>query len=293
MVERKRLGKGLGALIPEAVEDSDETNEIALDIIKPNPFQPRKNFSDEKIEELAKSIQEHGIIQAVVVTPDDTGKGYFLVTGERRCRAAKKIGLTKVPAVIKRVQEKTMLELALIENLQREDLNPVEEASAYRRLMQELGYTQDELAKRLGRSRPSIANSTRLLGLPEDILELLKNNELTPGQARPLLSLADKEIQCETAAQIKEKGLSAREAERLVSAINRGTKTRRDEDSNGKGLSRNQDPLQAELQLQIQRKLGTKVRIKPGKDGGTIEIFYYGDEDLERLISKLLPGGIQ
>ncbi len=293
MVERKRLGKGLGALIPEAVDDAAETNEIALDIIRPNPFQPRKNFSDEKIEELAKSIQEHGVIQAVVVTPDGTGNGYFLVTGERRCRAAKKIGWAKIPAVIKKVQEKTMLEIALIENLQREDLNPVEEASAYRRLMQEHGYTQEELAKRLGRSRPSIANSIRLLGLPDDILELLKKNELNPGQARPLLSLADKAIQCEAAKQIKEKGLSAREAEHLASNINRGTKKRRNEDNNGKRLDRNQDPMQAELQLQIQRKLGTKVRIKQGKEGGTIEIFYYGDEDLERLVSKLLPGGIQ
>ncbi len=289
MSEKKRLGKGLGALIPEVMEGTVETNEISLERIKPNPYQPRSEFNDDKLEELAASIKEHGVLQAVVVSPDDEGDGYTLVVGERRCRAARLAGLTAVPAVVKPVDRKTMLEVALIENLQREDLNPVEEAKAYRKLMQEYNYTQDELAQRIGRSRPSIANSVRLLSLPETILELLSKHELTPGQVRPLLSINDAYKQQLAAKQIMQEGLSAREAEKLASKMaDRGeNKKEVDRDQNAKP-----DPLQAEIQLQLQRCLGTKVRIRPGKNGGTIEVFYYGEEDLERLLSKLLPEGI-
>ncbi len=289
MTEKRRLGKGLGALIPEVADDNAVTNEISLDLIKPNPYQPRRDFDDEKLKELAASIKEHGVLQAVVVSPDNEGKYYTLVAGERRCRAAKQAGLKTVPAVVKPVDRKTLLEVALIENLQREDLNPVDEAMAYKRLMQEYNYTQEELAHRLGRSRPSIANSVRLLGLPDSILDLLARNELTPGQVRPLLAIDDPAKREETATLIVKEGLSAREAEKLVSKLN-ASKVKKKE---GAGKKEAQpDPLQAELQLQIQRALGTKVKIKPGKSGGSIEIFYYGDDDLERVVSKLLPGGI-
>jgi len=289
MTEKKRLGRGLGALIPEVVDDNADTNEISLDRIKPNPYQPRRYFDDEKLKELAASIKEHGILQAVVVSPDDGGKNYTLVAGERRCRAAKQVGLKTVPAIVKSVDRKTMLEVALIENLQREDLNPVDEAMAYRRLMQEYNYTQEELARRLGRSRPSIANSVRLLGLPDSILDLLAKNEMTPGQVRPLLAIDDPSEREETAALIVKGGLSAREAEQLVSKMNarKGKKKER-----AQGTEEQSDPLQTELQLQIQRALGTKVKIKPGKSGGSIEIFYYSEDDLERVVAKLLPGGI-
>lgn len=289
MTEKKRLGRGLGALIPEVADENADTNEISLDRIKPNPYQPRRDFDDEKLKELAASIKEHGILQAVVVSPDDDGKNYTLVAGERRCRAAKQVGLKTVPAIVKPVDRKTMLEVALIENLQREDLNPVDEAMAYRRLMQEYSYTQEELARRLGRSRPSIANSVRLLGLPDSILELLAKNEMTPGQVRPLLAIDEPSKREETATLIVKGGLSAREAEQLVSKMNE-RKGKKKEGAQGK--EEQSDPLQTELQLQIQRALGTKVKIKPGKSGGSIEIFYYSEDDLERVVAKLLPGGI-
>lgn len=289
MTEKKRLGRGLGALIPEVMDDSAETNEISLDRIKPNPYQPRRDFDDEKLKELAASIKEHGVLQAVVVSPDDDGKGFTLVAGERRCRAAKEAGLKTIPAVIKPVDKNTMLEVALIENLQREDLNPVDEALAYKRLMREYNYTQEELARRLGRSRPSIANSVRLLGLSEHILEKLAKNEMTPGQVRPLLAIDDHKKQEEAATLIVKNGLSAREAERLVSKFNSSKNKGKEEGSEKEAQP---DPMQAELQLQMQRALGTKVKIKPGKSGGSIEIFYYGEEDLERVVSKLLPEGI-
>ncbi len=290
MTEKKRLGRGLGALIPEAMDDTAETNEIFLDRIKPNPFQPRRDFDDDRLKELAASIKEHGVLQAVVVSPDEEGKDYTLVAGERRCRAARQAGLKTVPAVIKTVDRKTMLEVALIENLQREDLNPVDEAMAYKRLMHEYNYTQEELARRLGRSRPSIANCVRLLGLPDNVLDLLARNEMTPGQARPLLAIDDHQKQVEAANLIAREGYSAREAERLVSKLSKSKEVKKK--GEGPGQDSPPDPLQSELQLQIQRVLGTKVKIKPGKNGGTIEIHYYSEEDLERVVSKLLPDGI-
>lgn len=286
MSEKRRLGKGLGALIPDALASSEESSEIALDIIKPNPYQPRRIFNEEKLEELAASIREHGIIQAVVVTPSGEGSGYYLVAGERRCRAAQLAGLKSVPAVVKPIDNKTMLEIALIENLQREDLNPVEEAYAYRRLMQEYNYTQDELARRIGRSRPSIANSMRLLALPEEVLKALELGEITAGQVRPLLSLGSPELQREAALKIIKDGLSARDVEKLTSRSSEKKQGERED------REASQDPLHVELQQQIQRNLGTKVKLRQGKNGGTIEIYYYSDEDLERLISKLLPEGL-
>jgi ParB family transcriptional regulator, chromosome partitioning protein len=286
MSEKRRLGKGLGALIPEVMVGTAETNEIPLDQIKPNPFQPRQSFNEERLQELAFSIKKHGILQAVVLSP--TGEGsYYLVAGERRCRAARIAGLNSVPAVVKSFDRKTMLEIALIENLQREDLNPVEEAQAYKRLMQEYNYTQEELARRIGRSRPSIANSIRLLSLPEKILELLVSGEITAGQVRPLLVISDPVQQQAVASQIVKEGLSAREAERIAAKLSLQAGGNKDENR-----AVIQDPLHVELQNQIQRSLGTKVRFKQGKNGGTIEIFYYSDEDLERLVAKLLPEGI-
>lgn len=287
MSEKRRLGKGLGALIPDSVSTSAETTEIKLEKIKPNPFQPRRTFDDEKLSELAESIKEHGVIQAVVITPSGTEDQYLLVAGERRCRAARIAGLTSVPAVVKSFDKSTMLEIALIENLQREDLNPVEEARAYKKLMQDYNYTQEELSKRIGRSRPSIANSLRLLALPEKILNALIVGELTPGQVRPLLSINDQEAQMVFAEKIIKDKLSAREAERIIT--NEGNeKTTNKKQKEEKAL----DPEGEELQLQMQRNLGTKVKLKQGKNGGTIEIYYYSEDDLERLIEKLIPEGL-
>lgn len=286
MSEKRRLGKGLGALIPEAMSGEAEINEIALDQIEPNPYQPRQTFDQEKLQELASSIEEHGVIQAVVVSPADKAGKYYLIAGERRCRAAKMAGLKTIPAAVKPLKQKEMLEIALIENLQRENLNPVEEAAAFKKLMEEFQYTQEELARRLGKGRPTIANSIRLLSLPEKVLDLLRNGAMTAGQARPLLGITDPEQQNKLASLIVKKGLSAREAEKLKVRVNEASIK---EDSITRNASL--DPLLEDLQAQIQRGLGTKVRFKRGKSGGTIEIYYYSEDDLERLIAKLLPGG--
>ncbi len=287
MNEKRRLGRGLGALIPDALATSAETSEIRLERIQPNPFQPRRTFDDEKLKELAASIKEHGILQAVVVSPSGEDDKYILVAGERRCRAARLAGLETVPAVVKAFDKNSMLEIALIENIQREDLNPVEEARAYKKLISDYSYTQEELARRIGRSRPSIANSMRLLSLSETVLNSLSIGELTPGQVRPLLAINDPDRQQAVAKQIIEEGLSAREAEKMVSKINAGKK-----DAHKSAENPVDDPLSTELQLQIQRALGTKVKLKKGKSGGTIEIYYYSEDDLERLVARLLPEGV-
>ncbi len=289
MSDKRRLGKGLGALIPDAFDtDSDlENSEIALEKIRPNPYQPRENFDQEKLEELALSIREHGVLQAIVVCPTGSDDDYYLVAGERRCRAAKIAGLKSIPAIVRSYDNKAMLEIALIENLQREDLNPVEEAAAYRQLMKDYNYTQEDLAQRLGKSRPAIANSVRLLSLSKKILDLIARGKLTAGQARPLLAISDHLKQEEFAQRIVEEGLTARDAEKLSEQT--GKKSRKSLENKRETA---EDPLTSELQLQIQRRLGTKVRIKPAKSGGTIEIHYYGEEDLERLIAKLLPEGL-
>lgn len=284
MSEKRRLGKGLGALIPDVLSTAEESSEIELSLIKPNPYQPRRDFDEEKLKELASSIKNHGILQAVVVTRDVNEEGYYLVAGERRCRAAKIAGLSSVPAVVKEIDKNTMLEIALIENLQREDLNPVEEAQAYQRLMKDYGYKQEELASRVGKSRSAIANSIRLLALPDKVLGYLTKGDMSAGQARPLLALDTEDLQLEAAIKIVKEGLTARDVERLANE----TKMSKRNIAEPKPL----DPLRQEILLQMQRELGTKVKFKEGKNGGTIEIYYYSEEDLERLVSMLLPKGI-
>jgi len=282
--DKRRLGKGLGALIPDVLSSAEDSREIDLNMIKPNPYQPRREFDEEKLKELAYSIKNYGILQAVILTKAVNEDGYYLVAGERRCRAAKIAGLLSVPAVVKDIDKNTMLEIALIENLQREDLNPVEEAQAYRRLMKDYGYKQEELASQIGKSRSAIANSIRLLSLPDKVLGYLAQGDMSAGQARPLLALDSEDLQLEAAIKILKEGLTARDVEKLANE----TKKSKKDTSGAKSL----DPMQQELELQMQRELGTKVRLKEGKSGGTIEIYYYSEEDLERLISKLLPRGI-
>ena len=283
MSEKRRLGRGLGALIEEALAGTAEVTEIPLKEIKPNPFQPRVNFDSAKMEELMNSIREHGVVQAVVVSPAPEG-GYYVVAGERRCRAARMAGLTTIPALVREFKEKEMLEIALIENLQREDLNPIEEAAAYRRLMEEFNFTQEELGKRLGKSRSAIANTVRLLSLPPKVQKALISGELSPGQARPLLALPDPAAQEALARRIIEGKLTAREAERLAGSAagvkRKGAAHRREEAD---------DPLLRELQAALQRRLGTRVKISRRSEGGTIEIYFYGAEDLERLVELIMP----
>lgn len=286
MSEKRRLGRGLGALIGEALTGVAEITEIPLNEIKANPFQPRVNFDPAKMEELVASIKEHGVVQAVVVSPVKEG-GYYLVAGERRCRAARMAGLTEIPALIREFKEKEMLEIALIENLQREDLNPIEEAAAYRRLMEEFNFTQEELGRRLGKSRSAIANTVRLLSLPQKVQEAIIRGELSAGQARPLLALPDAAMQEELARQIIDGKMTAREAESLAGNAAAGKNKRR-----VSAKTEAADPLLKELQGILQRRLGTKVKIYRRRGSGTIEIFFYGEEDLERLIALIMPEGI-
>lgn len=286
MSEKRRLGRGLGALIGEALTGVAEITEIPLNEIKANPFQLRVNFDPAKMEELVASIKEHGVVQAVVVSPVKEG-GYYLVAGERRCRAARMAGLTEIPALIREFKEKEMLEIALIENLQREDLNPIEEAAAYRRLMEEFNLTQEELGRRLGKSRSAIANTVRLLSLPQKVQEAIIRGELSAGQARPLLALPDAAMQEELARQIIDGKMTAREAESLAGNAAAGKNKRR-----VPAKTEAADPLLKELQGILQRRLGTKVKIYRRRGSGTIEIFFYGEEDLERLIALIMPEGI-
>jgi ParB family chromosome partitioning protein len=283
--DKKRLGRGLEALIPDlSPEKENDIKEISLDKIKPNPYQPRINFDDEKLRELADSIKEHGVVQAIVVSPAD-GE-FILVAGERRYRAAQLVGLPTIPAVVRKYNKRAMLEIALIENLQREDLTPIEEGEAYRRLIDEFNLTQEELSLRIGKSRSAIANTIRLLSLPEVIKDALCRGDITAGQARPLLGLPDNETREKAATQIITRGMTAREVENMVADT---VKRKR---LPGFKVLPEADPHLKETQIQLQRRLGTKVKMIKGKQGGSLEIYFYSDEDLVRLLMILLPDGI-
>lgn len=267
------LGKGLEALIPEKGEEV-----IYLDIkrIFPGEQQPRKTFKDDSLKELAASIKEKGILQPVIVSR--VGDGSFrLVTGERRWRAASLAGLKKIPALIKNVASKDSLEIALIENIQREDLNPIEAAEAFSRLIIEFNLTQEELSDRVGKERATIANYLRLLKLPEEVKSFIYNGSLSMGHAKAILALEGKVHQIDAARKIIKKSLSVREAELLAKKIASPPKTRT-----------SKDPQISSLEEKLIRGLGTKVRIINRGKRGKIEIEYYSFEELERLLDILL-----
>lgn len=280
-MSKRGLGKGLGALIPSSNNvqydpENDKVVNLNIEEIKPNSFQPRKNFDPEKLAELAASIKEHGVIQPVIVRPDT--EGYELVVGERRLRACKQMGINTIPAVIKTLTDEEMTEIALIENIQRHDLNPVEEARAYKRLMVEFGLTQDEVAKKVGKSRPFIANFLRLLQLPEEILDFLDKGILSVGHVRPLLTIDNKSLQIELANKIIENKLSVRNAEELAKKAQKNiTKEKKEKKSTG-------SPVLNNIKDQLQIKFGTKVIIKDDGKKGKIEIEYYNQEDLQRIL---------
>jgi ParB family chromosome partitioning protein len=286
MIKTRGLGKGLGALLPEIELESADTppSEIDINSISPNPYQPRRDFSDEKLTELAESIKTHGIIQPLVVRQKE-GK-LQLIAGERRLRAAKLAGITVVPVVIKELSEQSMMEVAIVENIQRENLSPIEEAEAYRRLMDEFYLTQDDIAKKVGKSRPAIANILRLLNLPKEVQDDLISGTLTMGHARALLALKTPEEQKIIWAQIQLQQLSVRETEELIrklnepSAVSRETKPIKIEH-----LKR--DPNVQVVEEELQQTLGTKVTIKEKGETGKIEINYYSVDDFERICEKL------
>src|SRR4030095_1024514 len=282
---KRGLGRGLRALIPGASEPRIETDGEALsfrvevDRITPSPFQPRRTFDEAKIEELASSIRNQGIIQPLVVRRN--GDAYELIAGERRWRAAMRAGLTHVPIVVRDASDHEALQLALIENLQREDLNPIEKAKGYRRLLEESHWSQEEMAEKVGKSRPAIANSMRLLSLPTEVQQEVSSGNLPAGQARALLGLHSEPLILSAYREVLAKGLSTRETEKLVRHLLLGRKRRRQVPLI--------DPDLRSVVEELQRLLGTRVRLLPKARSarGKIEIEYYSLPDLDRIIQTI------
>jgi ParB family chromosome partitioning protein len=296
---RKALGKGLDALIPGAGDEQPSTaagkekpgrpgqagqvTSVRLKEISPNPLQPRKEFEREALEELAASIKQKGVLQPVLLRPAREGEGYELVAGERRYRAAQLAGLRTIPAIVYRIEsDEEMLELALVENVQREDLNAMDTAEAYHRLSDDIGLTQEEIAERVGKSRTSVANTLRLLSLPRNIQELVREGQLSEGHARALLGLSSKAEQARLAKRIISRGLTVRDVERIVREMGEG-------DSKGpgrKGKSTLSPRLQAIVE-EMQRALGTKVVLSGSESKGSLKIEYYSGDDLTRICDRL------
>lgn len=281
MSKRRALGKGLGALIPDAAGQDDSGPayfNCPVAEIEPNPYQPRESISPEELEEIARSVTEKGIITPLLVSR--TEDGYRLVAGERRWRAAKKAGLERVPVVVREVSETEALELALIENIHRKDLNPIEEARAYQRLLEEAGVTQDALAKRLGKDRSVITNLLRLLSLPSSIQKDVIRGNLQMGHARVLAGIKDRGKQNRLRDRIMKQGLSVRQSEALAHKMKSST--------NGQGKTRSEgDTYLSAVSEKLKRSLGTKVEIKRRGRQGRISLYFYSDEELERLLDLL------
>jgi ParB family chromosome partitioning protein len=278
------LGRGLSALIPTS---ADGVQQVDIDLVAPNPEQPRRRIASDELAELSESIREHGIIQPLLVTrvPSEGGAAsYQLIAGERRLQAARLAGLARVPVLVREATEIERLELALVENLQRADLAPLDEAQAFRRLIDEFGLTQDEAARRVGKGRVAVANAMRLLGLDEQSRARLASGEISAGHARALLGAADGGARERILALIAEKGLSVRQTEALVQAA-------RQQPTEPKAKRRaTADPEREALEERLQRALATQVQFMPGRRGGRIVIRYYGDDDLQELLAVLLRG---
>ena len=284
-MQKNRLGRGLDALLPNnepVVEDSvSDTPPMTVhpSLIVPNPNQPRRVFDDAKIDELANSIETSGMLQPLVVRT--RAGGYELIAGERRLRAARRLGLSEVPIIIHETADPNSLLLALIENLQREDLNPIEEAAAFAELQEQFNLTQEQVAEKVGRSRPAVANSLRLLSLPDRIKEHVSRGELAAGQARALLGLQDRSMLAAAAREVMGKDLSTREAEALVKRLNGTRRTK---------IENRLDPDLSNLVETLQRRLGTRVRLmhRARDDKGKLEIEYYSQDDLGRIAAMVM-----
>lgn len=280
------LGKGLNALIPEETIDnsiiSKESEKskgvelININLIKSNENQPRKSFDDEKIMELSESIKYNGIIQPIILKRDKST--FVIVAGERRWRAAKLAHLTEIPAVVMELTDKQVLEISLIENIQREDLNAIEEAFAYKKLITEFNLTQEELSKRLGKSRVSITNTMRLLNLSENVRQYLIEGVISEGHGRALLSIIDNKVQYELAQKVIDDKLSVRELEFLIKKI------KSENEKSSKSTRRESNPYYKDIMNQLESHFGTKVNISNKNNKGKIEIEYYSEEDLQRIL---------
>jgi ParB family chromosome partitioning protein len=283
-MKRKVLGKGLAALLPDApaASEGEKLLELAPDRIDPNPDQPRQHIDPQKLSELAKSMIEQGIVQPLVVRRQ--GSRFQLIAGERRWRAAREAGLAKVPVIVRQAADRELLEIALVENIQREELNPIEEAGAYRRLVTELGYSQEQVAARVGKDRSTVANLLRLLRLPREIRGLVAEQKLSPGHARPLLTLEAPDTQIAIAREIVEKGLSVRDVERRVSKANRPARETK--------VTRT-DPNTRDAESQLEQALGTPVRVRrQGKKAarGRLEIEFHSEDELHRIYETIVRG---
>jgi len=283
-MKRKVLGKGLAALLPDAPTggEGEKLLELSPDRIDPNPEQPRQHIDPERLSELAKSMIEQGVVQPLVVRR--VGSRYQIIAGERRWRAAREAGLAKVPVIVRQAEDRELLEIALVENIQREELNPIEEAGAYRRLIAELGYSQEQVAARIGKDRSTVANLLRLLRLPREIRGLVAEQKLSPGHARPLLTLDAPDAQVAIAKEIVEKELSVRDVERRVQAAIRPAKTAK---------ATRVDANTREAESQLEQALGTRVRVRrQGRQGsrGRLEIEFHSEDELHRIYETVLRG---
>ncbi|NQU95702.1 MAG: ParB/RepB/Spo0J family partition protein [Candidatus Omnitrophica bacterium] len=274
----KKLGKGLGALIPKKVADSvtsEKIGKIKVNAIKPNRLQPRKKFNPEKLKELKDSIKEKGVIQPIIVRPAEDG--YELIAGERRFRAVKELGYEEIPTIIKEVSDADSLELALIENIQREELNPVEEAHAYMDLTEKFNFTQDEISKAVGKDKSTISNTLRLLTLPQLIQDYISENMITMGHAKAILSLPTERSRIRFAKRVTRNSLSVRQAEEIIrQRLQKPARKTRDKDEH-----------LARIEEELQHYLGTRVKVVHGKKRGRVEIFYYSNEDLDRVLELI------
>ncbi|EPD50915.1 ParB-like partition protein [Paenisporosarcina sp. HGH0030] len=275
----KGLGKGINALFPgESINQMESVEKVSVRDIKVNPYQPRKIFDETALAELTESIKEHGVLQPIILRR--RGKSFEIVVGERRFRASKAAGLKEIPAVIREFTDQQMMEIAILENLQREDLTPIEEADAYQNLMENLSLTQEQLAFRLGKSRPHIANHIRLLSLPDVVRELISSNKLSMGHGRALLGLKRKKLIPSIAEKVMKENLNVRQLESLVQRMNEDV-------SRETSKVPNKDIFIKEKESQLREYFGTTVSIKKSKNKGKIEIEFFSEDDLERILELL------
>lgn len=283
------LGKGLDVLFAEnAIEEEGKTVSLPIGDIEPNRGQPRKQFDEAALSELSASIAQHGVLQPLLVRPI-AGGNYQLVAGERRWRAARMAGLSEVPVVIREMTDQQAAELALIENLQREDLNPMEEAMGYRTLMESYGLTQEETAQAVNKSRPAVANALRLLHLPDSIAQMVASGELSAGHARAVLSFETEEEQLDAAAAAVDKSLSVRDLERMA----KSARSPKKENASDVRTAFSRLPFYEEVELALTEHMGRRVKVVPGTKSGTLQIEFFGQEDLQDLANRLVPTAAQ
>ncbi|WP_050606326.1 ParB/RepB/Spo0J family partition protein [Clostridium niameyense] len=284
MSKKMGLGKGLGALIPEE-DNKSSIKTVSINLIKPNEDQPRKKFDEDKILQLAQSVKKHGIIQPLIVNKKNDI--YIIVAGERRWRAAKIAGIKEVPVVNMNLDNKNVLEISLIENIQRQDLNCIEEAKAYKKLIDNFKITQENLSERIGKSRTAISNCMRLVNLDERVQSYLIDEVITEGHGRALLSIQDNDLQYETAKKIIDDSLSVRETEKLIRILNKDSNENNKEKDNKEKDNKELSPYYTDIKNKLENVFNTKVNLKNKKNKGKIEIEYYSQDDLQRILEIL------